>query len=240
MILKYNNFVFLFIQLIIVILSINFITKDICNKFDLTPGSNFVTKNSKSSWQIIKSKIYNNETLSDFSKIEYYHIYSYLQDEYPVFKGHITLFDDNKDIFAVFNKFLLQLPYYDFIFNFNKYVDMKNETYKIDVKEGLLYLMFLNNCTNNFVLYEKDNNCLIKDEYNNNINIFIEDFFNEKIELPDYCYNNHYFYKLLYILSKFTLVFIILNIFTYIIPFIIRFFKKFNIINHNNEYIPLN
>lgn len=124
MILKYNNFVFLFIQLIIVILSLKIITKDVCNKFYLTPGSNFVTDNSKSSWQIIKSKIYNNETLSDFSKIEYYHIYSYLQDEYPVFKGHITLLDDDKDIFAVFNKFLLQLSYYDFIYHFKNEINM--------------------------------------------------------------------------------------------------------------------
>ena len=56
--------------------------------------------------------------------------------------------------------------------------------------------MFLNSCTNNSVIYEKDNICMVKDMY-------------ARLELPEFCYNDHYFYNLLYIL---------LNIFIYIVP----------------------
>lgn len=234
-----NNKTFIFIQLIIITLSMKYTINNICHNFELNPGISFVTKDTKSSWQIIKSKTYNNSTLPDFSKIKYHNIYSYLKDEYPSFKGHITLWDENEeDIIGVFNKFLFQLNYYDFIYNFNKYVDMNKEIYLLDIKDGLLYLMFLNNCSNSSVIYEKDNICKIKDMYYNNINMFIEEFFNERLELPDYCYNNKLFYKILYILSSFILLLIILNIFTYIFLFLLCYLKNINI-TYNNEYIPL-
>lgn len=232
MILKYNNRTFLFIQLIIIILSIKFITKDICYDFELTSGSNLITKYSKSSWRVINSKIYNNEILSEFLKIKYHDIYNYEKDEYPMFKGHIMLFDKNDEIIAVFDKFLLQFNYYEFIYYFNDNVDMNKEIYKLDIKDGFLYLMFLNTCSNNSVIYEKDNYCLIKDKYYNNINTFMQEYFYERLKLPDSCYNN-----ILYITLKFLLVFLILNIFIYIVLFIIRFL---NITNHNNDYILLN
>lgn len=242
MIKKYINKLYIFLQIIFIILLIKYTINNICHDYELTPGISLITEDTKSSWQIIKHKNYNKLKLSDFSEIEYYHVYSYMEDEYPVFKGHITLLDENKDIFAVFDKFLLQLDYYNFIFNFDKYVDLNNETYLLDIKESLIYLKFLNNCSNNSILYEKDNICIIKDIYNNNINMFIKDFFNEHFVLPSFCYNNKFIYKILYMLVKFTSILIILNMFTCIVPFItfiISYLKNINIKINNDEYIPL-
>lgn len=244
MIKKYINKIYIFLQIIFIILSIKYALNYICYNYELIPGSNFVTENTKSSFQIIKSKNYNKNKLPEFSEIKYGHMYSFLQDEYPVFKGHITLLDENEDIFAVFNKFLLQIHYYDFIYYFDKYVDLNNETYLLDIKESLVYLKFLNNCSNNSILYEKNNICEIKDIYIDNINTFIQDFFNEEILLPSFCYNNNILHNIFYILSKFTYMFIILNVSKYIVTFIIKFIikniKKINIKYYNNEYIPLN
>lgn len=236
---KYINKFIIFIHLFVtIILLIKYSINNNCYNYELIPGNLFITEKSKSSWQIISSKLYNKNTLPNISEMKFLNINNYLQDDYPIFKGHIMLLDkedkeDKEDIFAIFNNFPIQQFYYDFIFYFDKYVDLNNEIYKIDINQGLLSLKFLNKCSNNTVLYEKDNKCMIKDTYYYNINMFLQDFFNEKIELPKYCYNNNILYIMLYI------IFIIMILISIFIFSIIYYFKKKKMKFHNNEYIPL-
>lgn len=193
MIFKYNTKVFLYIQLI-VILTILYFFNNNYQYLNQKPGNNIVTKNSKSNWNIIKYKKHKNNTLSKIFKLEYSYIYNYLEDDYPMFKGHIALLDGNNELFGVFNKFLVHLYYYNFIYYFKKYVDMNNEIYKVDIKDSLLYLKFVNKCNNNSVLYEEYQNgkhCGIKDIYIKKIDEFIVDFFDE--ELETHSHYNYYF-----------------------------------------------
>lgn len=64
---------------------------------------------------------------------------------------------------------------------------MKNETYNVIVKNGYLEIMFLNDCSNNTVLFEEDKICNIKNSILNNINNFLNSYFDEKfITLNDF------------------------------------------------------
>lgn len=231
---KGNN---LYIQLIIIILAVIYYFYNNSNKvMELKTGDDIVTKESKSRWYILKSKQYNNNTLSELFKIRYGFIFSYIEDDYPIFKGHITLLDEKENLIGIFNRFSIQLNQYDFIYYFGKYVDMNNEIYKMDIKDGLLYLKFLNNFSNNTVIQEKEyeNGTFseIKEIYYNSINKFLEYYFDEEIELPVFYENKKY--SMVYILSI-TLIFT--NIFIYVILFIINFLKYKK--HSNEEYIPL-
>lgn len=51
---------------------------------------------------------------------------------------------------------------------------MNNEIYKIEINNGLLEIKFLNNCTNNSVLFENGEYCFFKNNTYDDINNFNE------------------------------------------------------------------
>lgn len=65
----------------------------------------------------------------------------------------------------------------------------KNETYNVVVKNGFLEIIFLNNCSNNTVLFEENQICKIKNNILDDINISLNSYFDEKLMAPFDCHN---------------------------------------------------
>lgn len=84
--------------------------------------------------------------------------------------------------------------------------------------------MYLNNFTNNTCLYERDNICYFKDNIYNVINDFLIFYFEEKNNLPEYCYYNINVNVIqpIYFLLKNYIIYILL--FSFIIKY--RYYKK--------------
>lgn len=189
----FKNKLIIFLQIIVSIISISYILINNCRNYELKPGNNYITEESISNWQFMKTTKYNFENLSEISKIKYYNIYSYTYDNNIIFKGNIMLFNKENEHISIFKEFLSHPNYFIFINDFKKEIGINNISYKIEIKEGYLFLYFLGNCKNNPILIEEDNKCFIKDNIYENINIYLNDFFRDKIILPDKCYNNHYY-----------------------------------------------
>lgn len=199
---RVQNIIILLFQLILLIISIlvslyrgclyestSFING--CTYFNVLPGITMITNRTYSSWQFMKPIKYSSELLNNLYTIKYYNILNTTLDNYLLFKGNIVLFDQNNTSYdAVFKDSLNQLSYYnDFNYYFNKNVDMNKETYKLEINDGLLELKFLNNCSNNSVLIEKDNTCFFKNNTYDNINNFFKYYFNEEFIVHYTCHN---------------------------------------------------
>lgn len=105
----------LYIQLIIIILAVIYYFYNNSKKvMELKTGDVIFTKDSKSRWYILKSKQYNNNTLSELFKIRYGFRFSYIEDDYPVFKGHITLLDEKEYENGTFSE--IKEIYYNYLF----------------------------------------------------------------------------------------------------------------------------
>lgn len=91
---------------------------------------------------------------------------------------------------AVFKDSLIFTFYNDFDYNFHENVNMNNEIYKLEINSGILELKFLNNCSNNSILFENNQRCFFKNNTYNNINNFLNRYyFNEKFITPFSCHN---------------------------------------------------
>lgn len=180
----YKNIIFLLISFLTLI----YLLKTFKNKILITPGDIMVTNRTYSNWQFIKPFKYSSQSLIDLYNVKYYNIYNTKINSYNSFVGNIVLFDKNDiDYYAFFKDSPSIAFIHDFIYYFNKYVNMKNETYNVALKNGYLEIMFLNNCSNNTVLFEKEKICHIKNYVLNNINIFLNSYFDEKfITLNDF------------------------------------------------------
>lgn len=143
-----------------------------CNVFNILPGNTMVTNRTYSSWQFLNSIKYSSEILNEIYTIKYYNIINTTLNDYVLFKGSIVLFNEQKNNYdAVFKDSLTQFIYYDdFNYNFHENVDMNKEIYKIEINNGLLEIKFLNNCSNNSVLFENNQRCYFKNDTYNNIN----------------------------------------------------------------------
>ena len=147
---RIQNIIILIFQAIIIIISIlislyrgcsyesiEFI--DGCDKFNILPGNTMVTNTSYSLWQYLKARKYSSELITDIYDIKYYNIMNTKLNDYVLLKGNIVIFDkNNKDYYANFKEYINQIYYNNFIYDFKENVDMNNEIYNIDIKNGLL------------------------------------------------------------------------------------------------------
>lgn len=244
---RIQNLIVLTFQLFILIISIlislyrgclyedtNFV--DGCSEFNLLPGDTIITNRSYSVWQYLNSKKYSSELIPEIYDIKYYNRINTTFNGYLLFTGNIMMFDKKTQNYdAVFKEFLEQTHYSEFIYYFNKYVNMNKEIYKINIKEGILELLFLKNCTNVSVLFEKDGICDFKNNTYNSINNYLNDYFNQKFIVRyscHSCYRNgiNTLDEFITVLSKCLSIFLILNSFFIIFYiFIISKIKKYEI-----------
>lgn len=250
-IMEYYNFfknkLFLF-QIIILLISISYSLNNNCRNYEIETGNIYITEITKSNWQFLKPIKYNFEKLSEISKIKYHEITTHSYDNNIVFKGRIVLLDDEENKYvdkyvATFKEFLLHGYYIMFKRDFKKEVKINDISYNIELKEGYLFLEFLTNCKNNSILFEKDNQCFIHDNIHKNIELYLNDFFKDKLLLPNRCYNDQYFIeffiKIIYFIINIILVFLFFNILLFFLLYVIFYFKNF-FKRYNEEYIPLN
>lgn len=241
---RIQNIIILFLQLIILIISIlislyrgcNYESikfMDGCIEYSILPGNIMVTNETFSSWQFFTPVKYSSEIITNLYNIKYDNVLSTTLNGYILLKGSIFLSNtENKDYDAIFKEFSKPVYYYDFIYHFNNSVEMNNETYIIDIKEGLLELMFLNNCSNSSVLTEIDNICFINDNAYNNVNEFLKVYFSEEFISPYSCYNCYTngiksLNEAITVLSKCISIFVMFNSFIIIIyMFVISKIKK--------------
>lgn len=190
-----------------------------CSKFKILPGNTMITNSSYSVWQYLKTKSYTTELITDIYDIKYYNVMNTTLNNYVLLKGNIILFDKtNQEYHANFKEYLNRIYYYQFIYDFKDKIDMDNEVYNLDISEGLLELMFLNNCSSNTVLLESNKGCGLKDNITNKINIFLSDYFNEFFIVNYSCYNCyingiHTIYEFITVLSKCISIFVMFNSF---------------------------
>lgn len=132
--------------------------------------------------------------------------------------------------------------YYDFIYHFKNEINMNNETYNVDIKEGFLELMFLNNCSNSMALKEIENICFIKNDIHDIINEFIKVYFSEEFISPYVCHDCYIngiksFNELINVLTKCISIFVMFNSLLIIIYiFIISKIRKHDI-GYINDFI---
>jgi hypothetical protein len=165
-------------------------------------------------------------------------------NNYVLLKGNIILFDkSNQEYHANFKEYLNRIYYYQFIYDFKEKINMNKEIYNLDLKDGLLELMFLKNCSNNTVLLESNKSCDLKDNITNEINIFLSDYFNEPFIVNfdcNNCYINgiHTLNEFITVLSKCISIFVLFNSFLIILYlFIISKIKNKDIGYINNIII---
>lgn len=226
--------IFLFIFLII------YSSNGNCYNFELTAGKSFIT-DSTSIWKFKKNIKYNNELLTNIFNLNYTYISNTTDNGYLMLEGYIEIYDkDNNEKVGLFEKFLFPEYEDNFIYNFKENIVMNKEIYNVGIKENKLILLYLNNCSNNTCLYEKDNICYFNEYIYNDINNFLIFYFKEKIILPEYCYLNinKYVIKIVYFVLNFIFLIIFFNIlilsFTLIIKYTINYKRKIV-----DGYIPL-
>lgn len=253
---RIQNVIFITLQTIILIISIlislyrgcsyestEFI--DGCNEFNIIPGNTMITNVTYSVWQYLKPKKYSSELITDIYDIKYYNIYNTTLNDYILLKGNIILFDkNNKDYYANFKEYLNQIYYHNFIYDFKENVNMNNEIYNIDIKEGLLELMFLNNCNNNSVLSVTNKSCSLTNKFIDNVNEFLNDYFNEFFVVPFNCHNCyknkiHTLDEVITVLSKCISIFVMLNSFLIIIYIFIISRIKHTDIGYINDFVKI-
>lgn len=66
--------------------------------------------------------------------------------------------------------------------NYNN-AKIKNEIYNVGIEDNLLKIMYYNNLSKNECLDENIEGCFFKEKIFNDINIFLEDYFCEKLIL---------------------------------------------------------
>lgn len=227
---RIQNIIIIILQIIILVISISvslyrgcsyeyseFVEG--CSKFKILPGNTMITNSSYSVWQYLKPKIYTSEMITDIYDIKYYNIMNTTLNDYVLLKGNIILFDKkNQEYHANFKEYLNRIYHYQFIYDFKDKIDMNKEVYKLDLKDGLLELMFLKNCSNNTVLLESYKSCNLKDNIINEINIFLSDYFNEFFIVNfscNNCYINgiHTLNEFITVLSKCISIFVMFNSF---------------------------
>lgn len=193
----YKNKLFLLTNLLMIFYFIKtyFLKINNCKSFIVSPGDILLTNRTYSSWQFINSLKYSSEKITDLYNIKYYNIINTTLNNYVLFRGDIVLFDKNKinnnktNYDAVFKGALNRNLYYDdFNYNFHENINMNNEIYKININDGILEIKFLNNCSNNKVLFEENNICYIKNNIYYKINDFLNEYyFNEKFIIKNNC-----------------------------------------------------
>lgn len=160
-----------------------------CKSFNIFPGYNMVSE-SKSVWQFLIYINYSSELLTKISTINYNNIYNTTVNEYTVMKGNIVMLDNKTNDYVSLLKEILPYSgqsnfYYEFLNN----IEMNNEPYNIKTNDGILELMFINNCSNNSVLFEDNQSCFFKNKTYDNINSFLNNYFNETLLLTYLCNN---------------------------------------------------
>lgn len=236
-----NKKIILILHIFLFILLIIYSSNKNCNNFELIEGNPYIADNT-SIWQFKKNIRYNNDFITDFFDLKYTYISNTTKNGYPILEGYIELYDKSKDEKeGIFKEFLFPEYEDNFIYNFKNNIEMNKEIYDIDIKNNKLRIMYLNNCSNNTCLYEKDNICFLKENIYNDINSFLVFYFEEKIKLPEYCYSNinKNVIQLLYFILKFIFLIILFNIFILLFSSIIkhiRIYKKRSV----DGYIPLN
>lgn len=255
---RIQNIIVLFLQLIILIISIllslyggcNYESLDFkkgCNKYKIFPGTNVITSEHSSIWQFVSTKEYTSEFLTDFSKIRYSKIYNKTNDNHTIMKGNIIhLNKENTTIVeAYFRKFLVGINYDGFYYYFKNNVNMNNESYDVEINDGILNLMFYKNCSKSLNLIEQDGNCLFNNNTLNNINEFLYEYFDSIIVVPYVCHNCYSnginsLDEAITVLSKMISIFILLNSFLIIVYiFILSKFKHMDI-GYINDVININ
>lgn len=219
---------------------------DDCVKFNIFPGTSMITNRTYTVWQFLKPQKYSSELISELYNIKYYNMLNTTLNSYFLLKGNIMMFDKKSDEYInIFKEYSDDISYSYFINHFIEDVDMNNEIYKIAIKEGRLEFLFWNNCTNNSLLYETQKGCIFKDNIYNEVNKFLNNYFNEIFMVPytcHSCYRNGIdnFYEIINVLSKCISIFFMLNSLIIIIYlFIISKIKKsdigyiYNTINFN-------
>lgn len=227
---RIQNIIVLFLQLIILISSIllslysgcNYESleyKKGCNKYKIFPGTNVITSEHSSIWQFVSTKEYSSEILTDFSKISYSYIYNITNnDNYTIMKGNIILSNKKNTtiVDAYFRNFLVGINYNGFYYYFKKYVNMNNESYDVEINDGILNLMFYKNCSKSLYLIEQNGMCLFNNNVINSINEFLNKYFNSMIVVPYNCHNCYSngiktLDEAITVLSKFISIFIMFN-----------------------------
>lgn len=251
---RIQNIIVLSLQIFILIISIlislyrgcNYESSDFidgCSEFNILPGDTMITNRSYTSWLFLKPKKYSSELIPEIYDIKYYNKKNTTFNNYLLFIGNIMIFEKNtKNYNAIFKGFSDKMYYEEFIADFNKYVDMNKEIYKIDIKDGFLELLFLNNCSNNSVLFEKDEECYFKNYTIENINYYLNDYFNQ-IFITRYSCHSCYERKIksldefITVLSKCISIFLMFNSFFIVIYiFIASKIKKYEIGYINDLY----
>lgn len=179
---KYKIINLILFQIIIIILLILIFNINHLNH-TLTIGNIFISDRTTSNWQFINKQEYNNDFLSNIYKIRYYNIINTTHNGYLTFEGHIMLLNKNNEVVGLFKEFSTHEYYYDFIYNFKEIIKMENELYNVGIEDNLLKIMYYNNCSKNICLDEKNGGCFFKENIFNDINIFLEDYFYEKLIL---------------------------------------------------------
>lgn len=224
---RIQNIIVLILQFIILIISIfislynscsyesiNFFNG--CKSFNIFPGYNMVSE-SKTVWQFLTNINYSSELLTKIAYIKYVNMINSTVNGYPVIKGNIVMINNNTNNYVSLLKEIL--PYdgqYNFNYNLSKNINMNNEEYIIKTNDGILELMFFNKCSNNSVLKEIDNYCILNNKTYNDINYFLNNFFNETLLLTYSCNNCykkgvHNINDLISVISKTVSLFILFN-----------------------------
>lgn len=220
------------------------IFEDDCLEFTIFPGTTMITNRTYTSWQFLKHQKYSSELTSKLYDIKYYNIINTTLNGYLLIKGNMMMFDKNNDNYiSIFKEYLDDIHYSDFIYYFKETVNMRNEIYKLALKGNKMEFLFWNNCTNNNLLYESKEGCIFKDNIYEEINSFLNNYFNEIFIVPyscHSCYRNgiNNFYEAINVFSKCISIFFMFNSLLIIIYiFIISKIKKsdigyiYNVIN---------
>lgn len=226
---------FIILQLFGLIVSISLILKDKKSDFELISGNIYLTDSCRSSWQFINNKFYNNVELTDIYNLSYRNIININQNGSFVSQGYILLFDGN-ELSGIFKGFSIPSSKYSFINEFKKEIKDDN-IYNIELENDLLKIHYKECYNNTYLKNEAD--CFFSNNTYNDINMFLNYYFYEKLKLPNYFYKSYYndIYTLILDFLKISLMFMVFNISIYILYIYIKVLP-FNF--QDNEYIPLN
>lgn len=216
---------------------------DGCVSFNILPGNNMITNRSYSSWQFMSSFSYSSEKISDLYNVNYVHITNTTLNDYLLFKGDVVLINKiNENYDAYFKDSINRNGFnIDFKNNFQNNMYMNGEIYDVAMKDGYLEIMFLNNCSHNSVLFEKNEICHFKNNTLDDINDFLNAYyFNENFIIPYSCHNCYKnnivsLTEAINVLSKCISIFFMFNSFLIIVYiFIISKIKKLDLGYINN------
>lgn len=217
-----------------------------CNKYKIFPGLNVITNKLSSTWQFVSTKEYSSEYLSEFSNIIYSNIYNETNNNHTIMKGNIILLNkkDKNTIEAYFRDFLINKNFKGLYVNFKNNINMNDELYDIEIKDGTLNFTFYKKCSESLNLIEKNGNCLFNNNTRNNINEFLDEYFDSIIVVPyvcHNCYNNgiNTLDEAITVLSKMISIFILLNSFLIIVYIFILSKIKHIDIGHINDVVNI-